>query len=132
MPVLGEQNLKKLTLPSSTKEDPAWVQISQTIRVEAAFKGSEIKDRQEKVLFQMSECIRDWNFTDADGKKAEINPKNILKMDQMDFLYLQDEIDFDAIFSRGLDKLKKNGSLRSYLLKQKTLEEKKLKSQMPR
>lgn len=118
MPQLGKQHSEKLVLPSSTEDEPAWVLVSRTISVGVSLVIEKLKP-EDQIFELMADCMKDWNFTDEDGKKAEITANNIKKMDAMDLLFMREKVDFQAILSRGMSKLKKNSSLRTSMLKQK-------------
>lgn len=123
MPRLGHQKLVELTLPSSTKEDPAKITASRIISSAVAIE-LQGKKAEEQVFIVLADCIKEWNFTNENGDKAEITAKNVSLLDSVDILYLREKINFDEHFNKSLSKLKKKGLLRISIDKQKEQEAK--------
>ena len=103
MPTLSRENRKttKLTLPSSKKNDPAWVEVYKTMLTEdivelAKFQGNEAKG----TLTSLINIIKAWNFTDASGKIVEINRESVGLLEVEDMMYIAEN-------SKALKKLAK-------------------------
>lgn len=93
MPVLGKQELpyKKITLPSSTDNDPAWVEVWEKIKTGSLVEIKNLNENKDAHPYEFYKyLIRDWNFVTETGEKAQINGENIAMLDSDDFAVIVD------------------------------------------
>lgn len=108
MPVLDrERKTKRVVLPSSTPEDEAWVEIYEDVLTGDMLALTDIQNQNEAGIVAMTKIIKDWNFTERDGKtKAPINAENVKKLSLSDLVHITDNIKaFDKF--RKLTEIKK-------------------------
>lgn len=76
MSVLGAIKLKKLTLPSSTSDDPNFVELNLSVTAHefAQVSGGSDEETSNGII---AKCIKSWSFTDAEGKPAPITAENV-------------------------------------------------------
>lgn len=92
MPVLGQEKLVEINLPSSTEDDPAIVTVNVKIHAGQAEVLENSDDRSDAVFELMATLVKSWNFTDADGNQAPITPDSLRKLDVIDFKMLTETI----------------------------------------
>lgn len=94
MPSLLQPNIKKIDLPSSTADDPAWVELNLTIDAGTAVAASAVADgdQSKATMGILSDLIVDWNFVDGDGNKEPITPDTVGHLRQEDFRQITSEI----------------------------------------
>jgi hypothetical protein len=92
VPKLGQEKLVTLTLPSSTKDDPATVTVDTEITGGDALLLEAADDRSEAAIELVAHLIKEWNFTDGEGKAADISAENVKKLSIGDFKYLTEQI----------------------------------------
>lgn len=112
MPVLAkERKTKRIELPSSTKEDPAWVMIYEDVLAGDMILISDIEGKGQAGIEALSKIIMDWNFTEPDGvTKAEVTSGNIKLLSLEDMVEITKNITaFDKF--KDLTEVKKNNSL---------------------
>ena len=73
MPVAGQVYKQKIKLPNYPEE--AWVEVISNPKADLWDDLPDNKKAAADVV--LSRFIVDWNFTDKDGKKTEINPENV-------------------------------------------------------
>jgi len=93
MPTLsGERETKRLKLPSSKKGDEAWAEIyTSPVGGDIISISMYAPDRGKMVIGAVLAAIKDWNFVDKDGKKAEINIDNVKRLDVADLFLISQE-----------------------------------------
>ena len=96
MPILGQEKLIEVRLPSSTDEDPAIVTVNVKIHAGQAEVLENSDDRADAVFELMATLVKSWNFTDAGGRQAEITPQSLRKLDVVDFKILTETV-FESI-----------------------------------
>lgn len=89
MPVLiGTQDkTKKVFLPSyAGTENPAWIEIYENLALAdlAGFVAAMGTESQNRMLQLICKIIKDWNFTDSDGKKLPISIEYVSKLNASD------------------------------------------------
>lgn len=95
MPQLVGSNIVELELPSSTEDDKAIVTIDLGIDggvAEDMYRGSA-GGRTSHVL---ATIIKDWNFEDEEGNKAEITPEAVRRLPAIDYMFLSNKV-FDKL-----------------------------------
>ena len=91
--IADKRKTNKITLPSSTKEDPAWVEIyTEVLAGDMEVMADAFELRGHASLIGVLNLIKDWNFEDENGIKAEINIENLRRLTRDDFQYLSNEI----------------------------------------
>lgn len=84
---------KKIELPSSTKEDPAWVEVyTEVLAGDLEVVGDNYERRGYASLTGVVNLIKSWNMQDENGEIAEINIANVRRLKGTDFGFLSDEI----------------------------------------
>jgi len=84
---------KKLILPSSTKEDEAWVEVFTEVLTGDLEQVGNVGDlKGSATITGLVNLIKDWNFTDEDDKKAEITVENVRRLKQIDSMFIIDEL----------------------------------------
>jgi len=107
MPTLGEKKQKKIILPSSVPGDEAWVIVDTNITMEIVYAIENLEGKQAD-FEAFKRLIVDWNFTDKDKKKLEINAANIEKMNIFDIKAIKKELGIETAQKQpGLTDLKK-------------------------
>lgn len=105
---LERRNTKKLDLPSSTKEDPAWVEVyTEALAGDVEQMANAGENRGLAMITSLVNIVKDWNMENEDGTKAEITVDNIRRLKQKDLLFLLNEVDaFNelAVFSTAQKK----------------------------
>lgn len=85
---------KKIDLPSSTKDDPAWVEVyTEALTGDLEALGDVGDKKGLQIITGIKNMIKDWNFEDANGAKAEITVENIRRMKQEDLVAILQNID---------------------------------------
>ena len=90
---------KKVNLPSSTKDDPVWVEIF-TEALSGDFEDvANIGDKKGTAIIQgVVNIIKDWNFTKENGDKEEVNVDNVRRLRQEDLVFLLQQVDaYDSL-----------------------------------
>lgn len=91
---LERRTTKKIDLPSSTKDDPAWVEVyTEALAGDVEQMANAGENRGLAMITALVNVIKDWNFENEDGTKAEINVDNIRRIQQKDLLFLLNEVD---------------------------------------
>ena len=91
--IADKRPTNKLNLPSSTKEDPAWVEIyTEVLAGDMEVMADAFELRGHASLIGVLNLIKDWNFEDENGRKADINIENLRRLSRDDFNYLSNEI----------------------------------------
>jgi hypothetical protein len=91
---IDRRTTKKLDLPSSTKDDPAWVEIyEEALAGDVEELANAGEERGKAMITALVNIIKDWNFENEDGTKAEVNIDNIRRLKQKDLLFLLNEVD---------------------------------------
>src|SRR3989304_4989328 len=84
---------KKIILPSSTKDDAAWVEVyTEVLTGDLEQVGNVGELKGLATITGIVNLIKDWNFEDENGKKSEINIDNIRRLKQIDAMAIVDEI----------------------------------------
>lgn len=79
----------KLILPSSTKDDEAWVEVyTEAVAGDVEQIANAGESRGLSMLTGIVNIIKDWNFTKEDGSKEEINIDNLRRLNEKDLTYL--------------------------------------------
>lgn len=85
---------KKLDLPSSTKEDPVWVEIYEEALAGDVEQMANAGDlRGYAMVTGIVNIIKDWNFFNDDGVKEEINIDNVRRLKQKDLTFILNSVD---------------------------------------
>lgn len=97
MPVLqGKAELVKFALPSTKdrpEADQAWVEMDISPLKTGDIIGFDPNGSQaESALAMLAARIKDWNYTDTDGLKLEINIDTVKRLDIKDFGFLAEKI----------------------------------------
>lgn len=96
MPKLQEltrRETKKLTLPSSTPEDEAYVIIyKEALAGDVEQMADAGENRGLAMMKALVNIIQDWNFEDEKGK-ADITLENVRRLKQKDLLFLLNEVE---------------------------------------
>lgn len=91
---LDRRPTKKIDLPSSTKDDPAWVEVyTEALTGDLEALGNVGDQKGLQIITGIKNMIKDWNFENPDGTKAEINIDNIRRMKQEDLVAILTQID---------------------------------------
>lgn len=85
---------KRLTLPSSTKEDEAWVEIyEEALAGDIEQMANAGEQRGLAMVTALTNIIKDWNMEEEDGTKAAITVDNVRRLKQKDLLFLLNEVE---------------------------------------
>lgn len=85
---------KKLELPSSTEQDPAWVEVyEEALSGDVEQMANAGEQRGLAMITAIVNIIKDWNFTKEDGQKEEINVDNVRRLSQKDLIYIMSNIE---------------------------------------
>lgn len=91
---------KKVDLPSSTKDDPVWVEI-YTEALSGDFEDvANVGEKKGSAIIQgIVNIIKDWNFFKEDGvTKEDINIDNVRRLTQEDLLFLIGQVEaYDSL-----------------------------------
>jgi hypothetical protein len=91
---LTRRETKKLDLPSSTKEDPAWVEIyKEALAGDVEEMANAGDSRGLAMVTGIVNIIKDWNFENEDGSKAEVNVENVRRLSQKDLTFILTNVD---------------------------------------
>ncbi len=109
MPVLNTlRTTKKLVLPSSTPEDEAWVEIyEELIGYDVVGLSEGGKSITKTTIVAISNLIHDWNFTDKEGKKVEINPETVKFLKPEDIYHIIEQAKLGEQYEAMADAKKK-------------------------
>lgn len=111
MPKLDNVATERLNLPSSTSDDPAWVDVKTTLLLNDLVAVTDANSDTERAITLLSSLITAWNFTDKDGVAVEPTSENIGKLRVEDFTYLSDYVGKHmSDVTRGLDNAEKKAS----------------------
>jgi hypothetical protein len=84
---------KRIILPSSTKEDEAWVDIyEEAVAGDLEQVGDVHNLKGHATMVAITNIIKAWNFEDENGRVAEINIENVRRLRRDDISKLLDEI----------------------------------------
>jgi hypothetical protein len=84
---------KKIILPSSTPDDEAWVEVYTEVLTGDLEQVGNVGDLKGlATVTGLVNLIKDWNFEDENGKKAEINIENLRRLKQIDSVAIVDEM----------------------------------------
>lgn len=99
---------KRITLPSSTPDDEAWVEIYTEVLTGDLEQIGNVADLKGlATVTSIVNLIKDWNFEDENGQKAEINIANVRRLKQIDSMAIVKEV--EKIKPSSLDdEVKKN------------------------
>lgn len=98
MPILEDsRKIKNIKLPETNAEIKAYSTLL-TYEAEKAYenKGNEMQMLKKILTF----LIKDWDLTDKDGKKLEINEEIIGKLPLKDIHFLVDKLGLGKEFAR--------------------------------
>lgn len=85
---------KKLTLPSSTQEDPAWVEIyTEALAGDVEQMANAGDSRGLAMVTGIVNIIKDWNFLKDNGDREEINIDNVRRLSQKDLTFILASVD---------------------------------------
>jgi hypothetical protein len=104
MPVLGDEKQVKITLPSSTPEEEAWVLLSTKMTAKDMLSMQTDAAGAETTWSVLAAAIKDWNFTDKEGNKSPITPENCSLIPSQDMVAITKALGFQD----ALDDAKKN------------------------
>jgi hypothetical protein len=112
MPILQtERTFKRIVLPSSTKDDPAWVEVWEKLLTTdvVAISGAGT-NQSEAAMRVITNIIKAWNFTDKAGVVLPVNFENVQHLSIQDFAKIIEET---SAFKEmeALTTQKKNNSL---------------------
>ncbi len=109
MPVLEtKRESLRFELPSSTKEDPAWVEIYQKIMAGDILDLKRAEGNFSQTFFiALSHIIKEWNFTDASGEKVPVTEESVQFLDMLDLGFIAEKAKAFKEYS-GLSTVKKN------------------------
>ena len=72
---------KKIVLPSSKDGDEAWVEIyTEPLTDDIVFLSRYQDDKEMATVASIFRVLKDWNFTESDGKKAEVSIENVRRL----------------------------------------------------
>ena len=97
MPQLAGQNIVELTLPSSSPEDPAIVELNTGIGIGLLAGIDEAQDNMTKSLTILSKAIVGWNFTDKDGNAVPVTLDTVKQLSVPDFTFLIKHLDYGKL-----------------------------------
>lgn len=86
MPQLGLEKIERISLPSGTPDDPAWVDLNLNFdagTVLDATKGTD--DPREIIARALVDLIAGWAYTGVDKKPAAVTYENIRRLPIQDF-----------------------------------------------
>lgn len=90
---LSRRPTKKIILPSSTKEDEAWVEIyTEALTGDLEEIGNVGDQKGFATVMGIKNIIKAWNFEDNDGKIAEITIENVRRLKQSDIMVIVEEM----------------------------------------
>lgn len=99
---------KKIILPSSKPDDEAWVEIYTEVLTGDLEQVGNVADLKGlATVTSIVNLIKDWNFVDENGVKAEINMENVRRLKQIDSMAIVAEVGKIKSTSLGED-VKKN------------------------
>jgi hypothetical protein len=85
---------KKLDLPSSTKEDPAWVEVYvEALSGDVEQMANAGEQRGLAMITGIVNIIKDWNFQKEDGTKEDITLDNVRRLSQKDLTFILSNVD---------------------------------------
>lgn len=103
MPIL--QDLKnrpstKIVLPSSTKGDEAWVEVyNEPLTDDIVFLSRYSDDKEMSTVAGIFRVLKAWNFTESDGKTAELSMENIKRLSVTDLAAIITQSKIDEKFA---------------------------------
>lgn len=109
MPVYKKSEPKKVYLPSTKDEadeaNRAWVMVKEKLTLGDVLDVSKLNDPEEQALIGALLFIVDWNYTDEDGEKLELNRETLREViDPSDFKYIGELLTESVTASQiGLD-----------------------------
>jgi hypothetical protein len=90
---LSRRPSKKVILPSSTKEDEAWVEIyTEALTGDLEEVGNVGDQKGFATVTGIKNLIKAWNFEEEEGKVAEITIDNVRRLKQTDVLAIIEEV----------------------------------------
>lgn len=92
MPRLVTENIEEIELPSSTPDDRAVVVMDKTITTRQALLIADADDKSVAMLGLVADCIRSWNFVDAQGEVEPINADTVGRLSIEDFTLLANKV----------------------------------------
>jgi hypothetical protein len=105
MPKLGVQKTKKIELPSfKGTKDPAWAEVITEIPIGWIQDIQDKTSDSDKTIALLVHVIKDWNFTDADGKKSVINEDNVKQLNITDLTAITGALGIDQQGLKGAQK----------------------------
>lgn len=99
MPRLGRTNIVRLNMPSSTPDDPAWMDVNLTFDAGLVIDATDAGESNSAVIAAvLPRIITQWNYTGEDGEIAPINSDTVRKLPIGDFNAVAERVG-DAIQS---------------------------------
>lgn len=93
MPKLGNTQVERVTLPSSTPEDEAWVELNLSLTAGEVLSIRERgDDSAELSVAMLAKSIVNWNFTQDNGELEPVNEDNVKRLPAKDFNYLSEKL----------------------------------------
>ena len=84
---------KKIILPSSIPDDEAWVVVYTEVLTGDLEQVGNVGDLKGlATITGIVNLIKDWNFEDENGNKAEISIDNIRRLKQSDTMAIVEEV----------------------------------------
>jgi hypothetical protein len=104
MPILNtldERPTLKIVLPSSKPNDEAFVvAYTEPLADDIAFIGRFRTDLDQVTIASIYRVIKDWNFTEKDGKKVEITMDNVRRLSATDLAEILDKTGINEKYER--------------------------------
>lgn len=118
MPKLGVIKTRKLQLPSSTVDDPAWIEVKDQLLMGDVADLSNADTDIDKTFIGLASFIAEWNFTENGEPVSENNPALPITPDAMrhftqnDFEFVAEEFQKSMTGAQaGLSNVEKKSSL---------------------
>lgn len=113
MPTLSLEDTRKtvrLTLPSSTETDPAWVEVYDKVLTNDMITLRETEGQTMQTIVAVKNMIAKWCFLEKDGTPAPIDLEHIGQLEFSDFTFISEQIKAFDKYAAMADSEKKNTS----------------------
>lgn len=111
MPVLKAKEVKEVTLPSSSPEDPAIVTINTRPTVgDFMILDTKTMSETQMTVKLLVRLIEKWNYTDEQGNPLPVNEENVSRLDPRDLEALTKELDLSSTSGGALSSTEKKTS----------------------